>query len=92
MWSFKKLAERKMAKMDEDFLKMQIQKKLENYKNTKGPSRFCGLPSVHCMVINFDQACGPDTSIPQSQLQFQSQFQPQSQSQYLFHSEQLEFA
>lgn len=56
MWGFKKSAELKAAKMDEDLLKKQIQKKLENYTNSQGPSRFYGVASAHGMVIDFEQA------------------------------------
>jgi hypothetical protein len=56
MWSFKKAAERKAAKMDEDFLKMQIRKKLEGYTSTQGPSRFYGLASAHGIVAHFEPA------------------------------------
>lgn len=46
MWGLKKANRTEEFVKEDDFLKQQIQKKLENYTNTQGPARFQGSMSI----------------------------------------------
>ncbi len=70
MWGLKKSVQEEQFKMDDDFLKAQIQKKLQNYTNTQGPAKFYGMAAAYGLTVEFEQV-SPDAL--RRQRVFQSQ-------------------